>query len=75
MYRDSEDMPKVARTGKIQVVPRGQEDTKEMPPHLKVLADRGMYDRARRALSPWAILIVRYLNRQRGAEQRPLEIR
>ena len=62
-------MPKVARTGKIQVVPRGQEDTKEMPAHLKVLADRGMYDRARRALRPWAILIVPYLSQKRGAKQ------
>ena len=62
VYRDSEDFPKVARTGKVQVVPRGQEDTHEMPAHLKVLADHGMYDRARRALRPWAILIVRYLS-------------
>ena len=68
-YQDSEGMPKVARTAKVQVVPRGQEDTKEMPAHLKVLADRGMYDRARRALRPWAILIVRYLSGKRGAKQ------
>lgn len=40
-----------------------------MPAHLKVLADRGMYDRARRALRPWAVLIVRYLNKKRGAKQ------
>ena len=40
-----------------------------MPAHLKVLADRGMYDRARRALRPWAILIVRYLSGKRGAKQ------
>ena len=59
----------MARPAKIQVVPRGQEDTKEMPAHLKVLADRGMYDRARRALRPWAVLIVRYLSGRRGAKQ------
>ena len=46
-----------------------QEDTREMPVHLKVLADRGMYDRGRRALRPWAILIVRYLSGKRGAKQ------
>ena len=28
-----------------------------------------MCDRARRALRPWAVLIVRYLSRQRGAKQ------
>ena len=68
-YQDSEGMPKVARTAKVQVVPRGQEDTHEMPAHLKVLADRGMYDRARRALRVWAVLIVRYLSGKRGAKQ------
>ena len=68
-YQDTDGMPKVARTAKVQVVPRGQEDTHEMPAHLKVLADRGMYDRARRALRPWAILIVRYLSKKRGAKQ------
>ena len=28
VYRDSEDMPKVARTGEIQVMPRGQADSR-----------------------------------------------
>ena len=35
-YQDDESMPKVARTGKVQVVPRGQADTQEMSAHLRV---------------------------------------
>ena len=31
-YQDSEGMPKVARTAKVQVVPRGQEDTGDARP-------------------------------------------
>ena len=68
-YRDDDEVLKVARTAKVQAVPEGQADTTEMPAHLKVLSDRGMYDRARRTLRGWAIRIVRYLAAKRGAKQ------
>ena len=35
-YRDDDENLKVARTAQIQVVPHGQQDTHEMPAHLKV---------------------------------------
>ena len=68
-YRDDDGVLKTARTAKVQVVPAGQADTNEMPVHLKVLSDRSMYDKARRGLRGWAIKIVRYLSRKRGAKQ------
>jgi hypothetical protein len=46
-----------------------QPDSHEMPAHLKVLSDRGMYDRARRGLRGWAIRVARYLAGKQGAKQ------
>ena len=64
----------MARTAKVQPVPKGSKDTSEMPDYLKVLGDRGKYDAAREALRPWAVKGAKYLHGRPGKTARVWQI-